>query len=67
MKTAADVNAELIEAIIIDHMYRSPERSAAALARKIVEAIPELRPHQQEMLPDGTTRPIVAPLPWAHP
>lgn len=76
-KTAAEINAERIEAIIIDHNNRCgfPElsdlvianRAARSLARRIVEAFPELRPAQQSVERDGTTRTIAEPLPWAFP
>ena len=74
MKSAAEINAKKIEAIILE--YENPARGivvgydfrttdALKLARRIVEAIPELRPAQQEFLADGSTRTIAAPLPWA--
>ena len=61
--TAAEVNAERIETIIRKHYHLRPK----GIARKIVEAIPELRPAQQEFLADGNTRTIAAPLPWSRP
>jgi hypothetical protein len=76
MKTAAEINAEKIEDIIND--YNNPAQGivvgydfrtsdALKLARRIVEAFPELRPHQQSVDEHGRTKPIAAPLPWARP
>ena len=64
--TAAEVNAERIEAIITE--YAEHHRwDARAIARKIVEELDVLRPAQQESLADGSTRTIAKPLPWARP
>ncbi len=73
MKSAAEINAERIEAIIA--AYNNPAQGIVVgydfrtsdelkLARAIVEAFPELRPHQQSMERDGMSRAILAPLPW---
>ena len=69
-KTAAEINAERLEAIIAaDYRRRRVEARIDLdhrdLARKIVEAFPELRPHQQSMGRGGTSRTIAEPLPWA--
>ena len=65
MKTAAEINAERIEAIIVGYDFRTSD--ALKLARKIVEAFPELQPPQYTSVRDGTSRVIVHPLPWARP
>jgi len=63
--TVAETNAERIEAIIAEH-YPLVGGHARSMARRIVEAFPELRPAQQTMERDGTTRTIAEPLPWAE-
>ena len=63
MKTAAGLNAEKIEAII--KPLRGPDGvSSREIARKIVEALPVLRPAQQSMDERGRSKTIAAPLPW---
>lgn len=66
MKSAAEINAERIAAIIREMREHVTLYSAADIARKIVEAFDVLRPHQQSMDEHGRTRPIPAPLPWAN-
>ena len=61
-KTAAEINVERIEAIILG--YYSNAFQARCAARKIVEAFPKLRPHQQTSEPDGSSRVIARPVPW---
>lgn len=62
VKSAAEINVQRIEAIIVGYDFST--RNALKIARKIVEAFPELRSHQQTMECDGTSKPIVTPLPW---
>jgi hypothetical protein len=61
MKPIAEVNAERIEAIIA---AESPRCGPRAIARKIVEAFPELRPHQYTMEGDGSSRVVGGGVPW---
>lgn len=61
--TAAEVNVERITKIIIAGCALSWV-SARAMARKIVEEFPELRPLQQTSERDGSSRSIFWPLPW---
>ena len=76
MKTAAEINAEKIEAIIEAHNnpaqgivvgYDFRTSDALKIARRIVEAFPQLQPPQFTSERDGTSRTIVHPLPWSRP
>jgi hypothetical protein len=60
-KSAAELNAEHIEAIIV---AESPRCGPRVIARKIVEAFPELRPHQYTMERDGSSRAVGGGVPW---
>ena len=62
MKSATEINAERIEAIICRYDWQNTRD----LARKIVEAFPMLQQQAQYTSErDGTSRMIVTPLPWA--
>ena len=71
-KTAAEINAARIEAILRDIFWPLSASSAACremilcqdASRKIVEAFPELRPPQFTSERDGTSRIVATPLPW---
>jgi hypothetical protein len=67
MKTAAEINAERIEAIIDSCSPPEGYRGLGArdIAQRIVEAFPELRPAQQSMDEHGRSHTIAEPLPWA--
>jgi hypothetical protein len=63
-KSAAEVNAERIETIIIA-MVAKNEANPRGIARKIVEEFWELQGGlQQTSERDGSARTIVRPLPW---
>ncbi len=66
MKTAAEINVERIEGIIREHCgFCAFHPRAGEIARAIVDAIPELRPHQQRSeRGDRGGQAIAEKLPW---
>ncbi len=72
-RNAAEINAEKIEAILrVTHRNSVTGGSVRLIprevARKIVEAFPELQQQAQYTSErDGTSRMIVHPLPWSPP